>query len=198
MIDKETLFEFGAIEKVYRKGDRIFTLNDHACNYYQVLSGQVMLINYLSSGKEFIQQIFSKNESFGEAMLFNDTTYPYNAVAMKDAVILELSKDKFYKLLWAVPKCVPGILKDMANELYYKSLMAPEISCQDAQGRILVFLDFYKKQHAPQSKKFGYLINLTRQQIADLTGLRVETVIRTLKHLDTEGFIKINSSKIFI
>lgn len=36
---------------------------------------------------------------------------------------------------------------------------------------------------------------LTRQQFASITGLRTETVIRTLKKLEKEGFVKIEDFK---
>lgn len=41
-------------------------------------------------------------------------------------------------------------------------------------------------------------IDLTRQQIADLTGLRVETVIRTLKRLESDSKVQIINSKVVI
>ena len=40
-------------------------------------------------------------------------------------------------------------------------------------------------------------INLTRQQIADMTGLRVETVIRTIKSLQTKGRLVIDKGKVY-
>lgn len=43
-----------------------------------------------------------------------------------------------------------------------------------------------------------YEVSLTRQQLADLTGLRVETVIRTIKNLATKKKLEIINRKIFI
>ena len=45
---------------------------------------------------------------------------------------------------------------------------------------------------APQSGK------KTRQQIANMTGLRVETVIRTIRHLNEIGSLDIVNGKVFI
>ena len=41
-------------------------------------------------------------------------------------------------------------------------------------------------------------VNLTRQQIANMTGLRVETVIRTIRHLNEIGSLDIVNGKVFI
>ncbi|WP_228459647.1 helix-turn-helix domain-containing protein [Chryseobacterium bernardetii] len=40
------------------------------------------------------------------------------------------------------------------------------------------------------------MIPLTRQQMASLTGLCVETAIRTIKHMEKEKILKIENRKI--
>jgi len=42
-----------------------------------------------------------------------------------------------------------------------------------------------------------YEVSLTRQQIADFTGLRVETVIRSVKTLEKEGSLKLIGHKVY-
>jgi CRP-like cAMP-binding protein len=41
-------------------------------------------------------------------------------------------------------------------------------------------------------------VELTRQEIADMTGLRVETVIRTMKAMEEKGMLKIENRKVLI
>lgn len=48
-----------------------------------------------------------------------------------------------------------------------------------------------------EKEKNGYKIDFTRQQMADLTGLRVETVIRAIKALEKKGTIKIINRKVY-
>ena len=45
--------------------------------------------------------------------------------------------------------------------------------------------------------KNGYLVDFTRQQIGDLTGLRVETVIRAIKSLEKKRMLKIINRKVY-
>ena len=42
------------------------------------------------------------------------------------------------------------------------------------------------------------LLKLTRQQIADMTGLRVETVIRAMRQMHERGDVKIEKGKVFL
>ena len=42
-----------------------------------------------------------------------------------------------------------------------------------------------------------YIVPLTRQQMANLTGLRVETVIRTIKLMEKNNLLKIKKGLIY-
>ncbi|SIS71110.1 Crp-like helix-turn-helix domain-containing protein [Chryseobacterium ureilyticum] len=54
----------------------------------------------------------------------------------------------------------------------------------------------YFKECAHQQERYSYEVPLTRQQIANLTGLCVETVIRTVKKMEQEELVKINGRHI--
>lgn len=75
--------------------------------------------------------------------------------------------------------------------------MAPEISSQEPEHRILRVLDYLKKEIYKLEKPFSFKVDLTRQQIADLTGLRVETVIRATKALEKKKELKIKNRKVY-
>ncbi|WP_374442914.1 helix-turn-helix domain-containing protein [Epilithonimonas sp.] len=47
------------------------------------------------------------------------------------------------------------------------------------------------------TERFSFKVPLTRQQMASLTGLCVETIIRTIKNMEKEKIIKICNRKIF-
>jgi len=75
-------------------------------------------------------------------------------------------------------------------------MLLKEISSFKPEHRILSLLDYLKKEEGiPADQKFE--VSLTRQHIADLTGLRVETVIRSVKTLEREGTLKLIGHKIY-
>lgn len=195
MIDISLLFQYDAEVKKYKKNDIIFSESNYPTHYYQVLEGRVKMNNYNADGKEFIQNIFIKDMSFGEPPLFIDEPYPANAVVLEDSQVIQVSKANFYRMLENHSEVSIAVNKSLAKRLYYKSIMAPEISSQYPKVRILTLFVYLKKNQCDNQNK-EFFINLTRQQIADLTGLRVETVIRTLKQLEKEFKLKIVNSKI--
>jgi CRP-like cAMP-binding protein len=197
MIDKELLEKYGAIEKHFEKSDVIFEVNGTAHYYYQIISGEVKMNNYNEEGKEFIQGFFKPGESFGEPPLFVNRMYPANAIATENSVILTIKKDLFKKFLMENPAESLSIIENLAQRLHYKAVMSAEIASEDPEHRVLQFIDYGIKHFNLIKDQNGYLVNFTRQQIGDLTGLRVETVIRTIKSLEKKRMLKIINRKVY-
>src|SRR6187431_806331 len=180
MIAPELLEKYGAVKKSFNKNEIIFVEGNLPANYYQIISGEVKMSNYNDDGREFIQGIFYKEQSFGEPPLFLNQNYPANAIAVDDSEVLLLSKNNFLKLLEDNPAISLKIIENLAQRLYYKSVMAAEMSTQEPEHRVLKLIDHGIAYFNFKKDENGYLINFTRQQIGDLTGLRVETVIRAI------------------
>ncbi|WP_264536169.1 Crp/Fnr family transcriptional regulator [Flavobacterium sp. N1736] len=197
MIATELLEKYGASKKFFDKTAIIFEDGNLPAYYYQIVSGEVKMSNYNDDGREFIQGIFYKNQSFGEPPLFLNQNYPANAIAVEDAEILLLPKNNFMKLLEENPTVSIKIIENLAQRLYYKSVMAAEMSTQEPEHRVLKLMDHGIAYFNFKKDENGYLINFTRQQIGDLTGLRVETVIRTIKALEKKGVLKIINRKVY-
>lgn len=196
MIEEDILLEFGARKLHFKKGEPIFSQGDLPKYYYQIISGEIKMNNYNEEGKEFIQGLFSNGNCFGEPPLFLDRPYPAGAVATSDTSLYALPKETFLKLLHSHPDTNVAMTVNLAQRLYYKAIMASEISSQDAEHRIITLIDYFKNV-INESENKQYKVTLTRQQIADLTGLRVETVIRAIKSLEKQGKLSINKRKIF-
>ena len=197
MIAIDLLEKYGALKKSFDKNEIIFEDGHLPTHYYQIISGEVKMSNYNDDGREFIQGIFYKGQSFGEPPLFLNQNYPANAIAVEDAEILLLLKNSFMKLLEENATVSIKIIENLAQRLYYKSVMAAEMSTQEPEHRILKLMDHGIAYFNFKKEENGYLINFTRQQIGDLTGLRVETVIRTIKALEKKGVLKIINRKVY-
>jgi CRP-like cAMP-binding protein len=197
MIPEKLLLENQAQLKTYQKDAYIFREGERASYYFQVHSGEVKMNNYNANGKEFIQSIFSSPRSFGEPPLFSDILYPANAIAVTTAKVFQLEKEVFLRLLLENPKTHLEVTSALAKRLYYKAIMASEISSEDPEHRIITLLDFLKKDVHKLQEPFSFKVDLTRQQIADLSGLRVETVIRATKILEKKNQLKIKNRKLY-
>lgn len=197
MIDENTLMAFNASIVLVKKGETLFNEGDTAKYFYQIKLGEIKMNNYNDEGKEFIQSIFTAGSCFGEPPLFINKPYPANAVAITDTEVYAVAKDLFFKLLYANPEAHLSMTVNLAQRLYFKSVMASEISSQEPEHRILKLIDYFKENINKLQPFDKYKVELTRQQIADLTGLRVETVIRSVKALEKKGLLIIEDRKVY-
>lgn len=193
MISEETLIEFNAELKSYRKGDIIFKELERAQYFFQIQEGKIAMNTLNEDGKEFTQGVFSRGESFGEPPLLIDKLYPSTAIALEESMIYQISKECFTALLIQYPAYSLELNKKLSELLYFKSKMAREISLYDPEHRILTLFNFLKSPEREIAQK----IELTRQQIANLTALRVETVIRAIKSLEEKGELTIKNRKVY-
>ena len=194
-IDVDLLFSWGAVAKKYKKNEIIFDEDEVAHFYYQIIEGGVRMFNSNDEGKEFTQGLFIKGNSFGEPPLFIDRPYPAKAIAIQDSTITKLSKDKFLKILDEYPSIQKSFLILLATKIHSKSNTSKEIINQKPEFRIIAFLNSYKKKTELSTEKV--LIPYTRQEIANFTGLRVETVIRVLCKMNTCDKLAIVNHKIY-
>lgn len=195
-IDIDLLYTWGAIAKKYSKNDLIFNEDDPALFYYQIIEGSVRMYHSYENGRELNQGIFCKGESFGEPPIFVNGTYPSSAIAMENSIILKLNSEKFLKILEDYPRILMGFLQLISQRIHDKTMRNKQIINQCPETRINSFLAHYKEEHQLNNKEKIY-IPFTRQQIADFTALRVETVIRCLKEMAKENKINIEQHKIY-
>lgn len=197
MISEDILMSYGAKEQVYDKGDFILEEGKSARYYFQLKSGTVKMNNFSEDGKEFVQGIFNAGACFAEPPLFGDFPYPANAVAIEKSTVYVLGRDRFFDLLDSRPDLLMAMTKSFAKRMNYKAIMLAEISSNNPEHRIGRFLSYLKEDVYQITEAFGFQVKLTRQQIADLTGLRVETVIRTIKAMEKSGQLRIIDKKIY-
>ncbi|RMZ60144.1 Crp/Fnr family transcriptional regulator [Chryseobacterium nematophagum] len=196
MIIENLLFSYGAEIKKYKTNDIIFREEELPYYYFQILKGKIKLNNYNEGGKEFIQNIFSDGNSFGEALLFIDRPYPMNAIAITESRIIRLPKGDFLTLIKENPKISMNIHHCLADRMYYKYIMLYNLSFQNPIDKLKLLMEYLKSYHDDKCP-YSFQIPMTRQQLASLTGLCVETVIRTIKAMEKENMLKIINRKIF-
>jgi CRP/FNR family transcriptional regulator, cyclic AMP receptor protein len=204
MIDREVLNKYGAREISLKKDDVIFREEEEALNYFQVLQGSIKMITNSPDGQEFIQGIFQADDSFGEPPLFCSFPYPSTAMALEPSVIIKLSKENFLRLLKENFEIHLHLDQILCQRLKYKSMILSEISFYDPEHRIMSLLKYLKEDSARSGiakngmlrSNHTYVVPFTRQQIADMSGLRVETVIRTVKKMEGDGKLQLVGRKI--
>ncbi|CAH0190748.1 Crp/Fnr family transcriptional regulator [Chryseobacterium sp. Bi04] len=195
IIDENLLLDNGAVYEEYSAKEIIYQNGDTPYYYFQIISGTVELNNYHEDGKEFTLNILSEGQSIGESLLFGNKKYPMNAIAKTDTKVLKLAKSSFLQLISNNQEIMFRLFEHLSDRLYYKYIMLFNNSAIDPQSKIKALLDYYKEYFSREREQ--YQIPLTRQQIANLTGLRVETVIRAVKKMEKDKLVNIKDRQIY-
>lgn len=195
-IHKSLLQSVGVVEEHYNAGDYIFREEATPQFYYQIVKGEVKLNSYKEDGKEFIQNILSDNSCFGEAMLILGKPYPVNAVALTKCNVLKVGRDQFFQLMKDNPNIFMDMYTILSEKTVEKLVLMQKISSKNAQERLMELLNQIKE---PKENKDKYSLEIphTRQQLASLTGLSLETTIRVIKRMEKSGRLIIKNGKIF-
>ena len=178
-INTDTLLAWGATYKKIQPNEIIFLEGSQAHFYYQLVSGSVRWVNINDEGKEFLQVLIEPGESFGEMPL-----------------IIRLHISTFKQLIKENPEIHFHFTKIITQRLRFKFLIIKELANCNPEHRIATLLNYFKEQHKNICPKCNQL-KLTRQQIADMTGLRVETVIRAIRQMHDSGKLLIERGKVY-
>lgn len=76
-----------------------------------------------------------------------------------------------------------NLFRCLADRLYYKQIILFNISSADPSFKIETVMDYYKDYNSNQSP-YPYMVPFSRRQLTSLTGLCIETVIRTVKKME--------------
>ena len=135
-------------------------------------------------------------ECFGELPLFDDEPFAATAIANEGSVIIRLHRATFLQLIKENPEIHFAFSKLLSQRLRFKFFILKEMANHNPEQSISTLLSYFKQTQKNICTKCNR-IKLTRQQIADMTGLRVETVIRTIKSLQTKGQLTIEKGKVY-
>lgn len=176
---------------LYKKGTVIYEPGSQPKAVYFIKSGEVRMVTVNDDGKEFIQGIFKANQYFGEPALMVDKPYLAYTIVSRDAEIITVDKAQFFKLLDEERSFSLEMIKTLSDRLFYKSMMLEELANEQAEHRIVTLINYLLKNIEKDA-----VLDVTRQHLADMSGLRVETVIRIVKKLAAEKALKLRKGKI--
>ncbi|QPH39823.1 Crp/Fnr family transcriptional regulator [Pedobacter endophyticus] len=190
-MDIEQLIKSGFSVREYRKDSIIYEPGGLPRYVYFIKWGEVRMVTVSDEGKEFIQGIFKSGQYFGEPAMIVNRRYLAFTIANKNSQLVAVGKDQFFDLIKQDPEFSTGLIQTLSHRLFYKSMMLEELANEKAEHRLLTIINYLLID-----VKAGEPLKATRRELADMTGLRVETVIRGVKVLADKKMITVEKGKI--
>jgi CRP-like cAMP-binding protein len=192
----DSLFErYGGRIVSYGRDEVVFDQEAPATHFHAVQTGKVKMSAFNDQGRELLMGYFTDGQSFGEPPFFTHMPYPASAIAVVDSTVWKIPHEAFLTLLRENFDVHLELTQVLCGRLVYKSMMMTEIAVQEAEHRLSTLIEHFRRESGSGPGEV-YRVPFTRQQLADMTGLRVETVIRTIKSMEAAGTLRIEEGKI--
>lgn len=176
--------------KTLAKGEVLFELDQKAETAYLVREGVLVVGCSSPNGREVITSVYFPGEVCAGLSVLTDSEYMGTARAPKKSqtVVTPLSRQELMAMLAENSGAYMDMIITQRDKQRFKDRMLLGMvaeSCTQRTAAALLWLHKQGSQDGPASRSY-----LCRQELADLIGSTVETVIRVLSQFRKSGLIQ--------
>lgn len=187
------------VELKVKKGQTLFIEGSRPNGIFYLKKGKIKKYKTSREGKEQIIYICGIGELLGYPALLSEEPYSDSAAAIEDSVVGVISKNDFLLLLEKSKILSKKLLVNLSHEFGVLVNGIASFSHKNVRERLslslLILKDKYKTAKEDDS---AVEINLTREDLANMVGIAVETLVRLLHDFKEEGIIETQGRKIRI
>jgi CRP/FNR family cyclic AMP-dependent transcriptional regulator len=178
-------------EARYEKGQYIFKEGDPTECFHVLTRGAVKCVKSSQGGKEAVLKVLLPGDLFCcEAAVFDGKPHPGCAQPMGPVTVLKIPKHAYLKLLKTNPAAAIEVIKYLGGRLNEAQETSKTFALERADQRVATLLTrLAERTGRPSSTGIVLALRISRQDIADMTGLAVETTIRTISKLTRQRLI---------
>ena len=182
-------------EVCFKAGETIFKQGTSATHLIVLNSGFAKLYVEGVRNRQLIIRIISPWELIGQASLYFDNRHHYSISALSDVSACFIGISEFKQVLRMNHAFSEEFIRTSTSKgiSYFEKMVS--LSQKQMHGRIADGL-LYLSEKIYKSNSFD--LHLSRQDMADLTGMSKDSAIRILKEFDHEGVIRLKGRSLTI
>lgn len=181
----------------YRKKQELYAEGHKPKAVYYIKSGKVKTYKSNEDGKELVTNILGKGDFLGYTYVLENIAYKENAEVLEDAEIMTIPKEDFLSLISADAQVARQFIKLIANNVLDREETLINIAYSSLRKKVAyqlsAMLDKFKAD-SPNTNE----IKLSRDTLAQATGIATESLIRTLSDFKAEKLIDIKGGSILV
>jgi CRP-like cAMP-binding protein len=188
------LVEYSKVTSI-KAGEYIISEGDRQSIYgYIVIDGTIAVTKSSSNGKELIVELLQAGDIFGLFVALAQDKVPsqLSTKGLEKSLLMWIPLDQFTSLFSSNCSLLNTAVSHLLTSLQASYCLARGLAHDKVHVRIATILISLAIKHTRHSDgEACYVINLTRQQLADLTGTTQETAIRVTRAMEKSGIIDI-------
>lgn len=174
----------------YRRGVAIVQEGAPADVLYTILSGTVKLFKATGSRRAIGLGISMAGSPLGPEWILQGSPFATMAVALESTTCIATPRRVVSRLVDAHPALLRELIREVSEHELNLMTRIAEVAGAGVHARFAhLFLDLASKVGVRQDGRVVIRIPLLRQDLADLTGTRVETTIRLMSRWEKQGLI---------
>jgi CRP-like cAMP-binding protein len=192
--DVADLFHRSQVKEL-AKGDTLFLQGEPAGNFYIVISGWIKLFRETGDGHESVAGLCTAEDTFGEAVLYQGSTYPFGAQAVEPSRALRVPAAAVKELIQRNGDFAATMIQAMSQRMQTLELQVEHLKMMTAPQRIGCFL--LKLCRGKSMHNVELALPYDKGLVAALLGIKLETFSRSLHQLKPVG-IEVNGPAVII
>ncbi len=190
--------KFEKSSSFYKTGQLVFHEDSRAVGVYCLNSGKVKLYKVGNDGKEQIVRFVTPGELFGYSSIIGSRYYLLSAEAIEDSVICFINGNTFSDLTNKYQEITRTLIKALGNMLNETEDRMISIAQKPVRERLAEALLTLCHKFHPEGCKDNNVLNLSREDLANIVGSATETIIRLLSEFREEKLVKIEGRRIIL
>jgi CRP-like cAMP-binding protein len=186
-----------AVPLRHSKGAYIFREGEDAHSFFLLLDGYVRVVKLAPDGEQVIVRFIASGELLGIAKAIGRDTYPANAIAAADCLLLAWSSRLWDGIVAAHPGFATNTYAMLGKRLLDTQDKVVELATERVEQRVANAVLNLASRTGKQTDE-GTLIDflISRQDISEMTGTTLHTVSRLLSSWEAKGWIKSGRQRI--
>jgi CRP-like cAMP-binding protein len=200
-LPKEELayFESKMITHKYKRGQNIFVEGTIPNGIYFLKKGKVKKYKSDQDGKQQIIYVCNEGELLGYPALICEEPYPDSAAALEESLVSFIPKKDFLHILDKSPQFSKKLLINLSHEFGVLVNSIATFAHKSVRERLALSLLILKEKYKVNAEKDKPVeIVLPREDLANIIGVALETLVRLLHNFKDEGLIETEGRKIRI
>lgn len=186
------------VRKAFERGELLFVEGEDAAHLYLVERGAVKVFRSLDSGRELIVGLFRPGDGVGEVALIDGGGFPASAAAHEDVSVLLLRRADYLAYLSDFEGAALALLRDVMLRMRALQRRLEDLGGGSVEYRLGRVLQTLCAGSGDADERIYAALPVTRQDLADMVGARVETVIRIVSRWQKEGLIGSDSRGLWV
>ena len=170
--------------RTYPRASLLFLQGEPADRFFVIFAGWVKLFRQSEAGEESVIAVFTAGESFAEAAIFDQATYPVSAVVVEEARMLVVPGASFIRRLSDNGAYALNMMASMSRHLRQLVQQVEQLSVRSSTERVAGFLARLCGEAEAGAR---VQLPLEKALIAGRLGMQPETFSRALARLRDQG-----------